>query len=482
MERRYPRILIAGSAGSSGKTLVSMGILMALREKGCNLGVFKKGPDYIDPAWLSWASGYTAHNLDTFLMGFDKVKSSFLKSGITDGINVIEGNRGLFDGVDEDGTHSSAELSKLLKTPVILVVNVTKMSRTVAAFVLGCKMLDPGVQLSGIILNQVGSSRHERVIKKAVEKYCSIPVLGVLPRISDPYLLPDRHLGLVTPEEHLSTDTVRRRLSSIIKSCIDLDKIEEIAFSAPDLNITDRELIFKNDKRSIVKKVKIAYFHDSAFTFYYPENLDALSDEGAELIPISALADSYLPDVDALYIGGGFPETHSSALADNHGLLSSVKKHAENGLPIYAECGGMIYLSRTLYFDHKEYSFADVLPIDIKMNRKPIGHGYSRVLVDKANPFFPLGTELTGHEFHYTNAIPDKNVSTAYKVLRGTGSFEKRDGIVYKNILAGYTHLHSLSSLEWAKGFVKAAIDFKNNKMEKFSVLRRLEYNNVRNI
>jgi len=462
MEAKYPRILIAGNAGSSGKTLVSMGILMALRERGWKLRPFKKGPDYIDPSWLSWASSNQAHNLDTYLMGSKTVLKSFLKSGLQDGINVIEGNRGLFDGVDEDGTHSAAELSKLLKTPVILVVNVTKVSRTVAAFILGAKMLDPDVEIAGVILNRVGSKRHEKVIRGAIEKYCSVPVVGVIPKIRDPHLLPDRHLGLVTPEEHKSRDIIKERLTEIIRDSIDLDKVEEIAFSSCSLDIKENELsnviTFQNNQQD---KVKIAYFQDSAFTFYYPENLQALKDEGAELIPVSSITDRILPEVDGLYIGGGFPETHSKALAGNVELLASVKSNAENGLPIYAECGGMIYLSRRLFIDQRSYSLAGVLPVDVKMNSIPAGHGYCRIVVDRSNPFFPEGTELKGHEFHYTRVIHYNEAKTAFSVQRGTGSFDKRDGIIYKNVLAGYTHLHALSTPLWAKGFVNAGIKYK---------------------
>jgi len=468
VKKRYPRILIAGNSGSSGKTLLCMGLLMALRERGRELGVFKKGPDYIDPAWLTWASGFTAHNLDSYLMGFDKVRNSFLKNGVCDGINVIEGNRGLFDGVDEKGTHSSAELSKLLKTPVILVVNVTKMSRTVAAFILGSKLLDPDIDIAGVILNRVGSSRHEGVIRKSIEKYCSAPVVGVIPKIRDPFLLPNRHLGLVTPEEHLSTHVVREKLASIVKRSVDLDRIEEIATTTSplDVGIDEHELKRRADRpRMGGKRVKIAYFYDSAFTFYYPENLEALKDEGAELISVSALSNNELPsDVDALYIGGGFPETHSKALSNNRSLLTSVREKVERGLPIYAECGGMIYLSRTLLVDHTKYPLAGVLPIDIKMCSVPAGHGYCRVLVDRPNPFFPVGIQLSGHEFHYTSVIREDGVDTAYKVLRGTGSTNMRDGFVYKNVLAGYMHLHALATPEWAKGLVKAAFMYKDKK------------------
>jgi cobyrinic acid a,c-diamide synthase len=469
MEKKYPRLMITGNAGSSGKTFVSMGILLALRERGWKLGVFKKGPDYIDPAWLNWASGYPAHNLDTYLMGIETVKISFLKNGVNDGINIIEGNRGIFDGVDEDGTHSSAEMSKLLKIPIILIVNVTKMSRTVAAFILGCKVLDPDINIAGVILNKVGSKRQEMVIRKAIEKYCSVPVVGVIPKIKDPYLLPDRHLGLVTPEEHVSTDTVREKLTEISKEFIDVDKIEEIAMAAASLNIdaNNNNISEVSEDLNSFRRVKIGYFFDSAFTFYYPENLQSLRDNGADLIPISALTDNALPELDALYIGGGFPETHSKALADNQSLLDSVKLNAERGLPIYAECGGLIYLSNRLTVNGKEFSLTGILPIDIEMNSEPAGHGYCKVLVDKPNPFFNIGTELSGHEFHYSSVAREINAETAFSVLRGTGSIKKRDGIIYKNVLASYTHLHALSTPEWAPSMVSAAEKYKSLKMEK---------------
>jgi cobyrinic acid a,c-diamide synthase len=470
LNNRYPRIMIAGNAGSAGKTLVSIGLCMVLRQKGYNLGVFKKGPDFIDPAWLSWASGHVANNLDTYLMGSDVVLKSFRTNGLSDGFNIIEGNRGLFDGVDEEGTHSTAELAKLLKTPVILVINVTKMTRTAAAFVLGCKCLDPELEISGVILNNVAGSRHERVLRNVIEKYCSVPVVGAVPKIDDPYLLPDRHLGLVTPEEHLCSDSIRDKLISIIIDNLDVEAIEDIANAAEPLNNELNDFPVKTtpveSEVKITGSVKIAYFHDSAFTFYYPENLRALRDNGAILIPVSALNDSNLPDVDGLYIGGGFPETHSSALADNYGLLESVRNNAQKGLPIYAECGGMIYLANTLFVDHKEYSLSGVLPIDVKMNPKPQGHGYSKLEVDTPNPFFPIGLELKGHEFHYSNIIKTREIETAFSVLRGTGSFDRRDGLIHKNILASYVHIHALATPQWASCFVNTATKYKLSKIK----------------
>lgn len=452
---QVPRLTIAGLSGDSGKTLISLGVLLLARQLGIPAKAFKKGPDYIDAAWLSWASGSTARNLDTFLMGPEKVACLFSANALPGGLNLIEGNRGLFDGVDSRGTHSTAELAKLLKTPILLVVNAAKVTHTVAAFVLGCMKLDPDVQIVGVILNHVASCRHESVLRESVESACGIPVLGIVPNFESGTLLPSRHLGLVTPQEHEFIGVLRTNILSAVQGRLDLNSILAVAQSAPAL-----PACFENARKpENGHGLKIAFLRDSAFSFYYPENLEALARSSAELVPISALSSTILPEnLDALYIGGGFPETHAEVLSANSDLLASIHSHAQAGLPIYAECGGLMLLSQAIYWKGKRFPMAGVLPFEVEVCSGPQGHGYVELLADLPNPYYPVGTQLRGHEFHYSRIMPTSHaVPTVCSVRRGTGSLYGRDGILVKNVWASYTHLHAEATPEWVQGLVAAA-------------------------
>ncbi len=455
-----PRLVVAGISGGGGKTIVSLGLLLAARRAGLDVRAFKKGPDYIDAAWLTWASGHPARNLDSFLMGFDEAKRSFERHACLDGLNVIEGNRGLYDGVDGNGTHSTAELAKALRAPVVLVLDCTKQTRTAAACLLGCRMLDPGVQIAGVILNRVNGARHERVLRDAIRSVCDVPVLGVIPKIAGEDLLPERHLGLVTPSEHPAMAGLDSELFRAIAGSIDLDRLLEIGRTAPPLETAAAP----RRRAAAWDRVTIGYLKDAAFTFYYPDNLEALEDSGADLRSISALNAAYLPeDVDLLYIGGGFPETHAARLSGNSSFLASLRNAARRGLPIYAECGGLMLLSRAIRWGDAEYPMAGVLPFAVEMCTSPQGHGYSVLRVDRENPYFAPGTSLRGHEFHYSRIVPEgAPVRTACAVERGSGSCNRRGAIIERNIWASYTHLHALATPEWAAGLVNAARRFRS--------------------
>jgi cobyrinic acid a,c-diamide synthase len=388
-------------------------------------------------------------------MGPEKVRLSFFGHAEPAGLNVIEGNRGIYDGFDARGTHSTAELAKLLHAPVLLVVNATKMTRTGAALVLGCQTLDPEVQIAGVILNQVSNRRHEQVLRQAVEASCGVPVVGVIPRAKGDAPLPGRHLGLVTPEEHPGIAVLKQNLLALVHSHLDVTRIREIAKSAPALAESSEPQVVGPDGRGL----KIGYLKDSAFTFYYPENLEAIERSCATLVPISALSEAPLPaDLDALYIGGGFPETHGALLATNQSFLQSVDQSAANGLPIYAECGGLMLLARALTWRGQRYPMTGVLPIAVEVCDAWQGHGYMRMVVDTPNPFFSLGVELCGHEFHYSRILPEGDIPpTACSVTRGAGSYPGRDGIILKNVWASYAHLHALATPQWAVGLLAAA-------------------------
>ena len=457
-----PRIVIAGLAGESGKTLVSLGLVLAARQRGLTVRAFKKGPDYIDAAWLGWATRHNARNLDTYLMGFSGAAGSFARHAVSDGINVIEGNRGLYDGSDARGTHSTAELAKTLGAPVVLVLNATKVTRTAAACVLGCQKLDPDVVIAGVVLNQVGTARHGRVASEAIEAACGVPVVGVLPRLEDT-ILPGRHLGLVTPEEHSNTGHLEEHLLEFAMHHLEIGRLLSIASQAAPMERDETAAGCPSEGAGL----RVAYLKDSAFTFYYPENLEAIEKAGAELVPVSALtADALPPGIHALYIGGGFPETHGAQLSSNTPFLRALARAAAEGLPVYAECGGLMLLSRAIHWNGGRYPMSGVLPFEVQVCPAPQGHGYVRLRVDRPNPFFAPGTVLTGHEFHYSRIAGGAEVpSTACSVERGTGCGGQRDGIVAGNVWASYTHLHALATPEWAGAFLGAARLFAHHEV-----------------
>jgi cobyrinic acid a,c-diamide synthase len=466
------RIIISGLSGDSGKTVVSCGFLASFKNRGLNVASFKKGPDYIDSAWLTLASGKPARNLDTYLMGFSNVKKSFIKNSVDNGINVVEGNRGLFDGFDSHGTHSTAELAKLLKSPVIIVQNVTKVTRTAAASILGCINFDPELEISGVILNQVAGERHGRVASAAIEDMTGVPVLGSIPKLKGKYILPSRHLGLITPAEYEKGSAIIEDLRKIIDDYIDVSRILEISNSLPLFEENDIEQTAINSE-AVHSEIDIGYFNDKSFSFYYPENLELLKDQGANLIPISSEEDCSLGDIDALYIGGGFPETNLDALTVNENLKQKLKELVEDGLPVYAECGGLMYLAESVEWKGKTFPMSGVLPVNISMSEKPIGHGYCEALVDSDNPFFKTGTVLKGHEFHYSGISNyDLDINSSLFISRGTGCFNKRDGLTYKNVFASYIHLHALATPEWTDGMINCARKYKDLKKTKILIER----------
>jgi cobyrinic acid a,c-diamide synthase len=459
-------------SGDSGKTLVSLAIVLGARDRGWLVRGFKKGPDYIDAAWLTWASGTPARNLDTYFAGPDGVRRAFARHAVrrasdtAAAVNVIEGNRGLFDGMDAEGTHSTAVLAKLIGAPVVLVLNARKMTGTAAALVRGCQALDPDLRISGVILNRVAGRRHETVAREAIDRACGLPVLGAIPRLDEPDLLPGRHLGLVTPHEHVALERLIGVLRRIAREHLDLDRILATAGAPP---VADDDLpLFGDAGVSTVsaRPVTIGYLSDSAFNFYYPDNLEALEALGATLAPLSSLSGEPLPPgIDALYVGGGFPETHAAALEGNRALLDSLRTSAARGLPIYAECGGLMLLANTVTWQGGRHTMAGVLPVDVEVLAAPQGHGYVALSVDRPNPFFAVGQGIRAHEFHYSRICGDLP-DTACAVLRGTGCGGGRDAIVADNVWASYAHVHAGGLPEWAQGLVRAARAHREAKSE----------------
>jgi len=469
MNRPCPRLVLAALRGGAGKTTLSVALVVALRKRGFRVVPFKKGPDYIDAAWLSRAADGPCYNLDTFLIGREQVVRSFSRRASEGSISLIEGNRGLYDGMNPDGEHSTAELAKLICAPVILVVDCDKVTRTTAAMVLGCQGFDPEVHIQGVILNRVGGSRHAAIVRRSIEDYCHIPVLGVMPRMGEVnFPFPERHLGLIPPQEHERARMVLGRAGEIAEEYLDLERLIQIANSAPPWQVGPSFSVVAAQERNSSDPVTIGVIRDNAFQFYYHENIEALADGGAVIIEISAINEKKLPAVDALYIGGGFPETHAGLLAGNEDFRHSLRDAAENGLPIYAECGGFIYLSESLTVGDVCYPMVGALPVSFGMERRPQGHGYTVLEVDGENPFYPVGTRLNGHEFHYCRIISCREGAerTAFHVRRGIGMDGKREGMTQKNILAGFTHVHALGTPQWAPALIGAARRYHAEKQD----------------
>ncbi len=470
-----PRLIISGLGGDTGKTLVSVG-LCRFFSKRYRVTPFKKGPDYIDMEWLSRGAQHPCYNLDLFLMSKEKILDSFCMHTRNSDIAIIEGNRGLYDGMDEKGSVSTAELAKLLRSPVILVVNCKKVTRTVSALVLGCQMFDKEVLIKGVILNNLATSRHETIIRKSVEDYCSLPVIGTIPRLKD-VKFPGRHLGLVPPQENPMAEEAINTAANIVEKYLDHEKLYNIAYNAPALTFSflpAKQSIF-DSRSSLVKpddqkndQFKIGVIRDSAFQFYYQENLEALKREGATLVEFSALKDDLPNDIEGLYIGGGFPETHAELLASNKRLREAIRSTGEEGLPIYAECGGLMYLAEELIWEGKRYPMVGLLPIIVDVQKKPQGHGYTIIEVNVSNPYFKKGDVLQGHEFHYSRVVDFKKrgeVFFSFRMKKGVGIINGWDGICYKNILATYSHVHALGTKEWVDGMVNIAKSYKKYKI-----------------
>jgi len=467
-QQNFPRLVIAGLKGGAGKTVAALGLVRAWQKEGLQIVPFKKGPDYIDAGWLSQAAKSPCYNLDPFLMSGEIIRKSFAFRAKSADISVIEGNRGLFDGVDESGSSSTAELAKLINAPVILVLDCTKTTRTVAVLVLGCLSLDPELRIEGVILNHIGGSRHETIVRRSVEKYTGISVLGALPRMKgDP--IPMRHLGVTPWEEHPKAAKALDKLGLLVRESVDIHALNRIADQNKVWKLAGMDcmkLFPAAEKTHSSHTPLIGVLRDGAFQFYYPENLEALEKAGAKLIFLNSLESAGLPELDALYIGGGFPETQAARLSANDDMKRDIYRAIHLGLPVYAECGGLMYLGRHLVWRGKTYPMAGAVGWDFIVGEKPAGHGYSALEVISQNPFYNIGTILRGHEFHYSRPVlVDKANSgkLSCSVLRGHGFDGQHEGIVFKNIFGTYTHVHALEHPEWATSLVKTAIEYRSS-------------------
>lgn len=442
-------MLVSATQGRTGKTIISLALCASLRKRALSVQPFKKGPDYIDPSWLSEAAGRECRNLDLFLMSEETAVDSFRSACRGADMAVVEGAMGLYDGLDTEGWGSPAHLARILKLPVLLIVDSTRMTSSVAAMVSGYQHFQAGVNIAGVILNNVANKRHRSKLIAAVEKHCKIPVVGAIPRDQDLYMT-QRHLGHIPSAETDGCETTIERICNKIEPYLDLDKI--IAIAGAGVFKTDIGISSINVQRK-KEEFKIGILMDQVFNFYYPENLEALSKAGAELVFVNSLEDR-LPEIDGLYIGGGFPEFNLEGLEANHLLRWDIASAVESGLPVYAECAGLMYLCRNIHWHGSSYEMVGVIPAEVELCSRPQGHGYVVAEIAGENPYFSSGVVLRGHEFHHSKLINTEKLDFAYKISRGHGIDGDSDGVVYKNVLASYTHLHGLGTPEWADAFV----------------------------
>ncbi len=459
------RLLLSAAHKSSGKTTISIGLCAAFAAQGMVVQPFKKGPDYIDPMWLALASGHSCFNLDPFLMSADQITDSFVRHARQSDIALVEGNKGLYDGLALDGSNSNAALATLLDLPVVLVIDARGMTRGIAPLILGYQAFDPKIHIGGVILNRLGGSRHEAKLRAVIEYYTDVPVLGAV--ASDASLeVVERHLGLMPSHEAVDA---RHRVSTIgerIAQQVDLDRVVALAAAAPPLpERTLPEMILAQGKDT----VRIAIAKDKAFGFYYPDDLLALQAAGAEIVYVNTLNDTVLPAVDGLFIGGGFPEMFMTELSANTSLRESIRTAIEADLPVYAECGGLMYLARQLSWGDQCHTMVGALPIDVQMNDRPVGRGYVELEPVADHPWQRdterALTTVRGHEFHYSSVgdIPP-SVKFAFRVKRGHGVDGQRDGLVYRNVLASYAHLRGGAGSNWPHAFVNFVRGCRDNQ------------------
>lgn len=452
----HSRLVIAGTASGVGKTTVTLAILAALRQRGRRVQPFKAGPDFIDPGHHTAATGRVSRNLDGWMLGADLNRAIFAKAAADADISIIEGMMGLFDGsssVNEVG--STAELAKQLNAPVLLVIDGSAMARSAAAMVSGYAQFDPALKVVGVLFNRVSSEGHYQLLKEAVERYTNVAAVGYL-RPDQAVTIADRHLGLVTAMEQ-GTGELYARLAKAAADTVDLDRIESLAGSCGGMEKATSPSSCLQSRGNVGVRIGVA--QDQAFCFYYPENLELLKAEGAELVPFSPLADETIPDdVGMLYLGGGYPELHGAALAGNSSMRRAIRDFAKQGGTIYAECGGMMYLTQAIRdFEGRSHEMVGLFPAEAVMGKAGMMLGYRTVALSQPCVLGDSGIIARGHEFHYSTLVPRGPLDFACSLSDTRGGSQGQDGLVLGNVLGLYTHLHFSSRPEIAATLVNAA-------------------------
>ncbi len=446
------RVLIAGTNSGVGKTTISMGIMKALQKRGLLVQPYKVGPDYIDPSYHTFITGRKSRNLDSYMLEEEKIKYLFLKNSKDADISVIEGVMGLYDGYGIDlNACTSSYTSKIVNAPVILVIDGKSMATSAAAMVLGYTKLDEDVNIKGVIVNNISSPGHFEMVKKAIETYTSAKVLGYLPKNLE-FSLPSRHLGLIPSIEMEELEEKFSNLAQVIEAHIDMDAV---------INLSKGEAIFSTYEPNLPKyeDITIAMAYDKAFNFYYWDSIDLLKEMGANVVPFSPLYDEKLPDCNGIYIGGGFPEIFGKDLEANKSIRSAIKDAHEKGIPIYAECGGLMYLGEKLVdLEAKEYEMVGILKGESTMTKSLKRFGYAKGIAKKDTLLSKTGDIIFGHEFHHSEFVSKEEC--AYEVVKDRDNkiIKKwRGGYSKGNTLATYLHTHFYSNEEMAIHFLNKA-------------------------
>ena len=454
----YPRVVLAGTQSGVGKTTLTIGLVLALKKRGVIVQPYKIGPDYIDSGFHTKVSGRPCRNLDSFLLSGDVVLELFERQAGKVSFSLIEGVMGLFDSAEESSEKgSTAHIAKILKSPVILIIDVGKMAGSAGAVALGYEKFDRKLDIAGIILNKTGSQFHYRITRERIEKKTGIPVLGHLPK--NEFVLQERHLGLV-PVKEVETGASFRKLANLIEKYVDVKRILNLAKNASPLPHFKKSIFVKKMAGKPVSTIAVAY--DKAFHFYYEDNLDILKHYGAKLVQFSPLKTKSIPSsADGIYIGGGFPEVFARELARNKGLMRDIKIRSEDGMPIYAECGGLMYLMNKLVdFKGKRFPMAGIFPGVVKMDKKLHMLGYHKIESIRNNILCKKGVKIKGHVFRwsYLEKVP-KDASFAFELERRGGKYP--DGFLTRNTLASYVHIHFGISPSWAEHFVNSCACYK---------------------
>jgi len=444
-----PRVFISAAHKSSGKTTLTLGLCAALHARGHAVQPFKKGPDYIDPLWLGMAAQRPCYNLDFHMMQRSEIEQQFAHAASNARISLIEGNKGLYDGLDLDGSNSNAALAKLLGAPVVLVIDARGMTRGVAPLILGYQAFDRDIRIAGVILNNLGGSRHESKLRAVIEHYTDVEVIGAVQHDAS-LQIAERHLGLVAANEQHAARLQIQHVGECVAAQVDLDRLLAIADRAPGLDIT-----LPAQAAASAERIRIGIAHDQAFGFYYSEDLDCLRAANVELVELDTLHAQALPEMDGLIIGGGFPEMFMAELEANSSLRTQIRSAIESGLPAYAECGGLMYLSKRLSWQGKTCEMVGVVPGDTVMHDRPIGRGYAR-LQPTGEDRWQESAPIPAHEFHYSSLenLPSDSIY-AYQVLRGHGIDGQHDGYQKHNLLAGYVHRRGTGAQGWIAPFLK---------------------------
>ena len=460
------RFLISAAHKSSGKTTLSVGVAAALSRRGLGVQTFKKGPDYIDPMWLTAATDRRCRNLDFNLSTPEQLQTEFARHGARADVCLVEGNHGLYDGLDLEGSNSNAALTRLLELPVVLVLDTRGMTRGIAPLILGYQAFDRSLRIVGVILSRVGGSRHESKLRAVIEHYTDVPVLGAVHEDAQIWIA-ERHLGLTPTNEDGAVESRIALLAEAVNRQVDLDQLLVLTAGATPLPTV---LPFAGRSQ---QTLRIGIARDRAFGFYYADDIDALERAGVELVPFDTLRDAHLPAVDGLLIGGGFPELFARELEANAGLRGEILAAINNGMPAYAECGGLMYLGRTLTWRGETRRMVGAIGGDVVMHERAVGRGYVSLVSTADHPWSASQAQtapMPAHEFHHSS-IEGLSPQTrfAYRVTRGFGVDGQSDGIVINNLLASYSHLRSTGGRDWAANFVAFVREVAKDQRPRFA-------------